>query len=276
MAIRYLELPRRLQVTHRPLQISDRQLAALVAAGHSDTDIATRYRVAVWAVVRRRRRSRLLRPPPNKVRPPLTRAQLKRQLAARTRADIATAHNVGLATVTRSVRPLWPRRRRSKAAVGRRSRRRARPDGAAPPIRRRAVVGTTDRRSPRRRRRHRHLRAALTSHPRTPRRQRGPGRRRRAARHALCRPRRHRRPRATSHSATPSSREAVTPLPTSRSARTWPGRRPLPGPGSDDDAHLAAHRAQRHQRLRGAAPPRHRHPTQQSIPLVRTDFPVTC
>jgi len=42
-----------------------------------------------------------LRPPPNKVRPPLTRAQLKRQLAARTRADIATAHNVGLATVTR-------------------------------------------------------------------------------------------------------------------------------------------------------------------------------
>jgi len=101
VAIRYLELPRRLQVTHRPLQISDRQLAALVAAGHSDTDIATRYRVAVWAVVRRRRRSRLLRPPPNKVRPPLTRAQLKRQLAARTRADIATAHNVGLATVTR-------------------------------------------------------------------------------------------------------------------------------------------------------------------------------
>ena len=85
VAIRYLELPRRLQVTHRPLQISDRQLAALVAAGHSDTDIATRYRVAVWAVVRRRRRSRLLRPPPNKVRPPLTRAQLKRQLAARTR-----------------------------------------------------------------------------------------------------------------------------------------------------------------------------------------------
>ena len=45
VAIRYLELPRRLQVTHRPLQISDRQLAALVAAGHSDTGIATRYRV---------------------------------------------------------------------------------------------------------------------------------------------------------------------------------------------------------------------------------------
>ena len=94
-------LPRRLPVTHRALRISDRQLAALIAAGHSDEDIASRYGVAVWAVVRRRRQSRLLRPPPNKVRPPLTRAQLERQLAVRTRADIATAHNVGLSTVTR-------------------------------------------------------------------------------------------------------------------------------------------------------------------------------
>ena len=102
VAVRSLELPRRLPVTHRPLTISDRQLAALIAAGHSDTDIATRYGVALWAVARRRRQSRLLRPPPNKVRPPLSRDRLLRQLAAgRTRADIATAHHVGLATVTR-------------------------------------------------------------------------------------------------------------------------------------------------------------------------------
>jgi hypothetical protein len=77
-------------------------LRSLIAAGHSDTDIATRYGVALWAVARRRRQSGLLRPPPNKVRPPLSRDRLARQLAAgRTRADIATAHHVGLATVTR-------------------------------------------------------------------------------------------------------------------------------------------------------------------------------
>ena len=56
----------------------------------------------MWAVVRRRRQSRLLRPPPNKLRPPLSRAALKRQLdAGVSRADIATANHVGLATVTR-------------------------------------------------------------------------------------------------------------------------------------------------------------------------------
>ena len=101
-AIRAFELPARQPGTRRPLTISDRQLASLVAAGYSDVDIAQRYDVAVWAVVRRRRQSRLLRPPPNKVRPPVTRARLERQLAAGvSRAEIATAHRVGLATVTR-------------------------------------------------------------------------------------------------------------------------------------------------------------------------------
>ena len=101
-AIRAFELPARQPGTRRPLSISDRQLASLVAAGYSDVDIARRYDVAVWAVVRRRRQGRLLRPPPNKVRPPVTRARLERQLAAGvSRAEIATAHRVGLATVTR-------------------------------------------------------------------------------------------------------------------------------------------------------------------------------
>jgi transposase len=101
VAVRTFELPRRLPITHRPLT-SDRKLATLIAGGHSDTDIATRYGVAVSAVARRRRQSGLLRPPPNKVRPPITRERLVRQLAAgTTRADIATAHHVGLATVTR-------------------------------------------------------------------------------------------------------------------------------------------------------------------------------
>ena len=54
-AIRTFELPARQPGTRRPLLISDRQLASLVAAGYSDVDIARRYDVAVWAVVRRRR-----------------------------------------------------------------------------------------------------------------------------------------------------------------------------------------------------------------------------
>ena len=46
--------------------------------------------------------SGLLRPPPNKVKPPVSRAHLERQLAAGvSRAEIATAHRVGLSTVTR-------------------------------------------------------------------------------------------------------------------------------------------------------------------------------
>lgn len=101
-AARAFDLSPRQPGTRRPLTISDRQLASLVAAGYSDVDIATRYDVAIWAVARRRRHSRLLRPPPNKVRPPVSRARLQRQLnAGVSRADIATAHRVGLATVTR-------------------------------------------------------------------------------------------------------------------------------------------------------------------------------
>jgi hypothetical protein len=100
--VKAFELPRRQPGARRSLPISDRQLAALVAAGYSDADIARRYDVAMWAVVRRRRRGRVLRPPPNKVRPPVSLARLERQLAAGiSRADIATAHHVGLATVTR-------------------------------------------------------------------------------------------------------------------------------------------------------------------------------
>lgn len=102
VTVRAFELPRRPPASRRPLTISDRQLAALVDAGYSDVDIATRHNVAVWAVLRLRRQNRLLRPPPNRVRPPVTRADLKRQLSAGvSRADIATAHHVGLATVTR-------------------------------------------------------------------------------------------------------------------------------------------------------------------------------
>lgn len=102
VAIRSFDLPPRLAVTHRPLTISDRHLKSLIVAGHSDTDIAAQYGVAVWAVVRRRRQSGLRRPPPNKVQPPISRDRLIRQLAAgKTRADIATAHHVGLDTVTR-------------------------------------------------------------------------------------------------------------------------------------------------------------------------------
>jgi transposase-like protein len=67
VAVRSFQLSRRLPVTHRPLLISDRQLAALIAAGLSDTDIAARYGAALWGVVRRRRQAGLLRPPPNKV-----------------------------------------------------------------------------------------------------------------------------------------------------------------------------------------------------------------
>jgi hypothetical protein len=101
VAVRAFNLPPRLPVRHRPLTISDSQLAALITAGDSDADIAARHGVALGAVVRRRRQSRLLRPP-NKVRPPISRDRLVRQLATgTTRADIATAHHVGLATVTR-------------------------------------------------------------------------------------------------------------------------------------------------------------------------------
>jgi len=101
-AVRSFDLPRRLPVTHRALPISDRQLGALIAAGHSDAEIASRHGVAVWAVTRRRRQAGLRRPTSNKVKPPIGRAQLERQLAGgRTRSEIATAYNVGLATVTR-------------------------------------------------------------------------------------------------------------------------------------------------------------------------------
>ena len=73
-----------------------------VAGPAPGTDIAKRHNIAVWAITRRRRQARLLRSRPNKVRPPLTRAALKRQLdTGVSRADTATAHHVALATVTR-------------------------------------------------------------------------------------------------------------------------------------------------------------------------------
>ena len=118
-------------------------------------------------------RARLLRPPPNKVRPPLSSAALKRQLdAGVSRADIATAHHVGLATVTRwcthyglnIVKPP-----RSTAARGVEI-----DPPAASPLRQRAVVGTPDRRPTRRRYRTRQLRVAHPPDPRLTRRQRTP------------------------------------------------------------------------------------------------------
>jgi transposase-like protein len=99
-AVRSFGLPRRLEITHRPLTISSHQLASLVDAGQSDGDIAGRYGVAEWAVRRRRRLEGLRRP--HTVRPPISRERLVHLLeAGRTRAGIATAHQVGLATVTR-------------------------------------------------------------------------------------------------------------------------------------------------------------------------------
>ena len=100
VAVRSFGLPSQLAVRHGPLTITDRRLELLIAAGHSDADIAVQHGVAVWAVVRRRRQSGLRRPP-HRVRPPISRDSLMRQLAAgTTRADIATAHHVGMATVT--------------------------------------------------------------------------------------------------------------------------------------------------------------------------------
>ena len=194
------ELPRRLPVTHVRCTISDRQLAALVAAGHSDTDIAARYDVAVWAVVRRRRQEPSAAPPPNKVRPPLSRARLERQLAAGdSRADIATAHHVGLATVTRwcahyGLDVVGRRRRRRSTASS--STRRSCAACTSTSSGRRGRSATTSASTPA------IVTFALHSH-RIPVRRGGNGaqaRRRRAARRALRRPRRRRRPRAPSAS----------------------------------------------------------------------------
>ena len=174
VAIRSFELPARQPHAHKQLLISDRQLAALVDAGHSDVDIAARHHVAVWAVVQRRRRSGLRRPI-NPSPPPLSRARLERQLAAgKSRADIATTYHVGLATVTRwcahyGIDVVGP----------------ARPSGGRgveldPQLLRRlyirdAVVDETDRRPPRCRLQPDHVRTALSPHPCAPWRQQRPG-----------------------------------------------------------------------------------------------------
>jgi hypothetical protein len=101
VAIRAYGLPRERPGTRRAQVITDSGLRALVGRGYSDIDIAGRYGVAVWAVVRRRRAIGLHRPP-NQLRIPIGRPHLERLVAAgASRADIATMYRVGLATVTR-------------------------------------------------------------------------------------------------------------------------------------------------------------------------------
>ena len=248
---------------------------APITAGDSDADIAARHGVALGAVVRRRRQSRLLRPPPNKVRPPISRDRLVRQLATgKTRADIATAHNVGLATVTRwcthygidVVGPPRPARGHGVELDGKELRRlyvgeqwTAKQIGSHFGVDPNLVT------------------FALHSH-RIPVR----------------------------HGANGSQADAVVLLdalyadpdvvavleqhriPLRRRAGRLASRFPQPAPlaaglvdrpvprrGAVDHPHLAAHRTQHLERLRGTAPPRHPHPTEQPIPLVRPHLPVS-
>ena len=145
VAVRTFDLPPRLPVTHRPLTISDRQLAALITAGHSDADIAARYGVALVG--------RCPAPPPepsaataaeqgaptDQSGPPGATARHRQDPRRhRHRPQRRPGHRDPL------VRPLRHRRRRATPTGGR-PRRRARRQGTAPPVRRRTVDGETDR-----------------------------------------------------------------------------------------------------------------------------------